>query len=123
MGWKTGKKRSRCVRAVRDDSTVYLVAIKGAARPGWAKNALRTPEVRLRLTDGTETGSARELRPEERHRAHEVYCGKVYPFDYAAWLNWRPGRPNAERIKGLLREWFDGGTVIAVEVGSDRRER
>ena len=115
VGRKTGKKRSRCVRAVRDGATVYLVAIKGG-RTAWVKNALQTPEVRLRLTDGTHVGPARELQPEERERALAVYCERVYPFDYAAWLNWRPGRPSAERIKGLLREWFEGGTVMAVDV-------
>ena len=100
--------------------TVYLVAIRGG-RTGWAKNALHAPEVRLRLTDGTHVGSARQLRPEERQRARAAYCERVYRFDYAAWLNWRPGRPDAQRIKGLLRDWFDDGMVIAVDVRPARK--
>ena len=58
-GRKTGKKRRRCIRAVRNGETVYLVAIKGSAKTGWVRNAVANPDVKLRLPGGSYSGRAR----------------------------------------------------------------
>lgn len=115
-GRRTGKARRRCVRAVRRGERVYLVAMKGAATTGWAKNALATPDVRLRLSDGTLWGRARELGAEEERDARQAYCETVHWFDYLTWIIWRSGRPTGTRVRGLFREWFEHGTPLVVEL-------
>jgi deazaflavin-dependent oxidoreductase (nitroreductase family) len=116
-GRKTGKTRRRCLRAVRRGDKVYVVAIKGAGTTGWAKNALASGAVRLRLPTGTFSGRARELRgPAEVREASETYCDTVHRFDYLTWVNWRKGRPTPAKIKDLLRGWFDAGTPLVVEL-------
>jgi deazaflavin-dependent oxidoreductase (nitroreductase family) len=115
-GRRTGKKRRRCVRAIRAGDHVYLIAIKGQ-RTGWAKNALANPEVTVRIAGGTFHGRARALRgADEVRRAREAYCEKVYPFDYLTWMNWRKGRPTPARIKQLFDTWFEDGRPLVVEL-------
>ena len=116
-GRKSGRRRRRCLRAVRSGDEVYVVAIKGVGVTGWAKNALANPDVRLRIRGGTFSGRARELRDEtEVERARQEYAEAVHPFDYLTWMNWRSGRPTPERIRGLLREWVEQGTPLVVEL-------
>jgi deazaflavin-dependent oxidoreductase (nitroreductase family) len=117
-GRKSGKKRSRCVRAVRREDHVYIVAIKAAATKGWLKNALANPDVQLRLPGGTFTGRARPMtEASERQQARETYCGTIRWFDYVAWMNWRKEWPTSSKIKGLLTSWFDGGTPLVIDLG------
>jgi deazaflavin-dependent oxidoreductase (nitroreductase family) len=115
-GRRTGKKRRRCVRAIRAGEHVYLIAIKGQ-RTGWAKNALANPEVTVRIAGGTFHGRARELRGvDDVRRAREAYCETVHPFDYLTWMNWRKGRPTPARIKQLFHTWFEDGRPLVVEL-------
>ena len=115
-GRRTGKRRRRCLRAIRRGDRVYVVAIKGAGT-GWVKNALANPDVRLRLRGGTFSGRAREPRDAaERRDAAESYCDTVHPFDYATCANWRKGRPTPAKVKDLFRGWFDEGTPLVVEL-------
>jgi deazaflavin-dependent oxidoreductase (nitroreductase family) len=113
-GRKTGKVRRRCVRAIRQGDLVYVVAIKGKTQ--WARNVLANPAVRLRLPGGTFSGFAREVSGTESQLAREAYCESVHRFDYLTWINWRKGRPTRARIRGLLREWFDQGTRLVIEL-------
>jgi deazaflavin-dependent oxidoreductase (nitroreductase family) len=123
-GRKTGKTRRRCVRAIRRGGEVYVVAIKGAGRTGWARNALQHPDVLLRLPGGTFSGRVREvLGASERRQAKDMYCESVHRFDYLTWMNWRKGRPTPAKIRDLLRNWFDEGTPLVVELMGSRRSR
>lgn len=115
-GRKTGKRRRRCIRAVRSGDTIYAVAIKGSAKTGWVKNALATSEVRLRLPGGTVSGRARKVCDDERAAARAAYVETVQPFDYLTYVNWRTGRPTAARIQALLGTWFDEGFPIVLEI-------
>jgi deazaflavin-dependent oxidoreductase (nitroreductase family) len=115
-GRKTGKRRSRCVRAIRRGDKAYLVAI-GGEFSRWVKNIRANPEVRLRIRDGTFNGLARELRDAaERQEAMAAYCDTVNPFDYAECRVHRLGRPTREKIVELHRTWFEGGTPLVVEL-------
>src|SRR5438046_1367117 len=58
-GRRTGKRRRRCVRAIRQDDRVYLVSIGGRGA-AWVKNIRSDPAIRLRLAGGAVTGAARE---------------------------------------------------------------
>ena len=115
-GRKTGKRRRRCLRAVRDGDKVYLVAIKGTAKTCWVKNALATPDVELRLPDGRHRGRARAIRDDERGAALRAYAHTVRPFDYLTYMNWRTGRPTASAIRQLLTSWFDDGYPVVIEL-------
>lgn len=114
-GRRTGKRRRRCVRAVRSGEVVYLVAIKGG-RTGWALNALANPEVGLRIRGGSFSGPAREPRADEIAAARAAYCEPVGWFELLEYTMWRKGRPRAETIRQLHREWFDQGTALVVEL-------
>ena len=81
IGRRSGKKRPRCVRAIRDGDVAYLVAI-GGKRAAWVKNIEDNPNVELRIRDGSFTARARELREDERARARRIYCDTLNHFDY-----------------------------------------
>jgi len=115
-GRRTGKKRSRCVRAIRRGDVVYLAAI-GGERSAWVKNIRSNPAVRLRIRGGRFRGRARELRDEgERAEARDAYCGTVNGFDYREYRVHRQGRPSRAGIEELHRAWFDGGIPLLVEL-------
>lgn len=117
IGRRTGRTRRRCLRAIRRGNKVYVVAIKGGGTTAWAKNALANSDVRLRLSGGTFSGRAHELRgATESEQAKEAYCDSVHRFDHLTWINWRKGRPTPARIRELLRGWFEEGTPLVVEL-------
>ncbi len=117
-GRKTGKRRRRCVRAIRRDDKAYIVAIKGAGT-GWLANIRANPDVRLRIRGGTFAGVARELRgTAEEQEAREAYCETYSPFEYLEYRNWRKGRPTRSKIKDLHRDWFQQGVPIVVELSA-----
>jgi deazaflavin-dependent oxidoreductase (nitroreductase family) len=117
-GRKTGRKRQRCVRAVRRGDRAYVVAIKGG-RTGWAGNALANPEVALRIRDGRFTGRAREVAPGERDQAREAYAEGVHRFERLEYRLWRNDRPDVERIRDLHRHWFDTGMPLVIELTAE----
>jgi deazaflavin-dependent oxidoreductase (nitroreductase family) len=118
-GRKTGKRRRRCVRAVRAGDRAYVVAIKG--RTGWLRNIEANPEVQLRLRGGTFAGTARKIGDEEWAEAKGRYCGtKPRLFERLEYRNWRTDRPTPERIRALHETWFDTGTPLVVELTGPR---
>ena len=115
-GRKTGKRRRKCVRAMRSGDRVFLVAIPGPAA-AWLKNIQADPHVSLRIRGGNFTGVAREIRDaEERRQANDVYCGTVNLVDYSEFVLHRPGRPTAAKIKDLHEMWFRVGTPLVVDL-------
>jgi deazaflavin-dependent oxidoreductase (nitroreductase family) len=119
-GRRSGRKRSRCVRAIRRGDRAFLVAI-GGEYSGWLMNARANPDLRLRLRGGTWDGIARELRDEsEREEAMAAYCNTVNPFDYLECRAHRVGRPTREKIDELHRTWFEGGAPLVIELRDQR---
>ena len=117
IGRKTGKRRSRCVRAVRRDDKAYLVAIRGSTT--WLSNIRANPEVQLRIRGGRFEGTARQLRESEREEAMKAYCGHpIGWFEYLEYLNWRKGRPTPAKIRELHRTWFEQGAPLVIELRS-----
>lgn len=124
-GRKTGKTRSRCIRATRRGDRVYIVQLRppelAMARPtsvaGWVWNIRHTPRVTLRMRGGTFTGVARELTdPTELARAREAVCTTVNRFDYGECVVHLRGRPTRAKVEQLHRYWFDTGITIVVEL-------
>ena len=117
-GRRTGKRRRKCIRAIRRGDRVYVVSIPGA-RAAWLKNIRANPEVRLRIRGGRFEGVVRELRePAELQPAMEAYCGTVNPGDFAECALHRRGRPTRSKIRELHRAWFDGGIPLLIELGN-----
>ncbi|MBA0045842.1 nitroreductase family deazaflavin-dependent oxidoreductase [Mycobacteroides sp. LB1] len=119
IGRKSGSPRVTYIKAVRDGDRAYLVAITGQ-HTLWVKNIQANPAVRLRLTDGTYIGEARQIAPADPvyEAARERFCGVVHPFDYAENLFHRKGLPSRRKIIELHRAWFEGGTSLVVELNS-----
>jgi deazaflavin-dependent oxidoreductase (nitroreductase family) len=115
-GRRTGKRRRKCVRAIRHGNKAYIVAI-GGAEAAWLKNIRAKPSVRLRIRGGRIPGVARELRdPAERQEAIEAYCETINLADYAECAVHRRGRPTRSKISELHRAWFEGGIPLVVDL-------
>jgi deazaflavin-dependent oxidoreductase (nitroreductase family) len=113
-GRKTGKRRRKCVRAIRRSNKAYLVSIRPT---GWLQNVRANPHVQLRIRGGTFSGVARELRDDgEREEAKAAYCGDVNPNDYVECALWRKGRPTRSKIQELHRDWFAEGTPLVIDL-------
>ena len=113
-GRRTGKRRRKCVRAIRRGDRAYIVSIRPTA---WLKNVRANPDVRLRLRGGKFRGVVREPGDAaESQEAREAYCGTVVPFDYGECMMWRKGRPTRAKIQALHRDWFAQGTPLVVEL-------
>jgi hypothetical protein len=88
IGRRSGKRRPRCVRAVRSGGRIFLVAIPG-----------------------------REITDEgERRQAIDAFCGQLYRFDYLAYQQHWPGQPTDASIRKLLQSWFRDGTAVAIDI-------
>ena len=115
-GRKTGKRRRKCVRAIRDGNKVYLVSLPGRYS-AWFRNIQAQPQVKLRIRGGRFDGVARAITdPEEYDAGRAIYCGTVGPFDRLTYLAHRTGRPTAVRIKALNRRWFTVCTPLVIEL-------
>ena len=113
-GRRTGRRRRKCVRAIRRGDKVYVVSIRPTA---WLKNVRANPRVSLRLPGGTFAGVARDPRDaQELEEGRAAYCGTVKPFDYGECLMWRRGRPTRAKIEELHRDWFAQGTPLVIDL-------
>lgn len=124
-GRKTGKARSKCVRAIRRAERVYLVALRpphvAVETPGavhaWVWNIRSDPRVRLRMSGGTFDGFAREITDcAERERARRAICDTVNPLDYAECALHLRGLPTRAKVQELHRYWFSTGIPVAVDL-------
>jgi deazaflavin-dependent oxidoreductase (nitroreductase family) len=119
-GRKTGKKRRKCVRAIRDGDKFFLVSLRGPYG-AWFRNLRAHPRVRLRIRRGRFEGLAREVtEPQEYEEARTVYCGTINRFDRLEHLMHRAGWPTPERIRALHEHWFVVGTPVVVKLLADQ---
>lgn len=115
-GRRTGKKRRKCIRAIRKGNHVYIVSIPGA-HAAWLKNIRANPNVRLRIRGGTRDGVVRELsKPAETEVALAAYSETVNLSDYLAYTLHRRGRPTRSKIKELTQTWFMKGIPLIVDL-------
>jgi deazaflavin-dependent oxidoreductase (nitroreductase family) len=128
-GRRSGRRRRKCIRAIRRRDKVYVVALRppelAVKRPtaasAWVWNIRANPSVRLHIGLRTYPATAREIDDaNELERAREAICETVNAGDFGECLLHLRGLPTRKKIKELHRYWFDTGLPIVVEL-SDKR--
>jgi deazaflavin-dependent oxidoreductase (nitroreductase family) len=114
-GRKTGKRRQRAIRAVRDGDRVYAVALLGA-KCSWLHNIRSVPEVRIKLGGRTYDAVARVLGPDERAGAEDAYRPIAGWYDYADYANFVWSFPTRNKLLRVHDEWFRTGTPVVFEL-------
>lgn len=121
-GRRSGKTRRRPIRALREGSTLYAVAVLGE-RSDWLRNARANPRVRVRLGLRTRDAVLREITDSgEREKATELYESIVVPYDYfdVPVVEWTV--PTPSRIRRSHRNWLQHGTLVAIDLESPGTE-
>ena len=115
-GRRSGKKRRRPIRAIRDGQTLYGVAIL-ADKSDWLRNLRAGPNAQARLGIRTRGIKLREITDEaERAEAEQLYVETVVLYDYfdVPVVDWT--FPTASRIKQSHHDWLKRGTLVALEL-------
>ena len=116
-GRKTGKRRQRAMRVVRDGDRAYAVALLGN-KADWLHNLRVDPRVRIKLGRKTYDAVGRELvGAEERARAAEAYRPIAGWYDYLDYANFVWSLPTRGKLLRVHDEWFHKGTPVVFELG------
>ena len=124
-GRRTGRRRRKCMRIVRQGNRAYLVSLRlpdpTNTHPGfvagWVWNIRSNPRVRVRLPGGSVSGTAREISdPGELASARTALRETVHRFDYAECRIHLRGRPDRAKVVALHEYWFDTGTPLVVDL-------
>jgi len=114
-GRKTGKRRARAMRVIRDGDRAYAVALLGQ-RCDWVRNIAANPHVRLKLGATTNDAIARVITdPRERAHAAEVYHPIAGWYDWFDYANFVWSIPTRARLARAHDEWFERGTPVVFE--------
>jgi len=117
-GRRSGKRRRRPIRAIRDGSTLYGVAILGD-RSDWLRNLRANPRATARLGIRTREITLREVTDTaEREKAERLYIETVVAYDYfdVPIVDWT--FPSPSRIRKSHRDWLGRGTLVALDLES-----
>jgi len=120
-GRRSGKRRRRPIRAIRDGTTLYAVAILGE-RSDWLRNLRANPKAQARMGVRTRAISMREVTdPTEREQATQLYVETVVPYDYfdVPIVDWTV--PTPARIRKSHRDWLQRGILVALEQESPEK--
>jgi deazaflavin-dependent oxidoreductase (nitroreductase family) len=118
-GRKTGKARTRAMRAVRDGAQVYAVALLGN-KTDWLANARANPEVTVKLGTKTHRARAREVTDaDERAKARRAYHPVAGWYDYFDYANFVWSLPTKAKLLAAHDGWFDNGVVVAFDLDED----
>ncbi len=115
-GRKTGRPRTRPVRAIRRDDTLYAVALLGE-RSDWLRNARAKPEITVKLGSRQFGARVRELAdPAERDAAADLFVREIVPFDYVDYAGYEWAVPTRRSIREAHRRWADQGVMVAIDL-------
>ncbi|MGH7621336.1 MAG: nitroreductase family deazaflavin-dependent oxidoreductase [Gemmatimonadaceae bacterium] len=115
-GRKSGKARTRAMRAVRDGQRVYAAAILGS-RADWLANLRADSRVALKLGTKTYRASGHELtEPTERQEARAVYVPIAGFYDYVDYLSFLWDPPSKSKLIHIHEQWFDRGAPVVFEL-------
>jgi deazaflavin-dependent oxidoreductase (nitroreductase family) len=113
-GRRSGTRRRRPIRAIRDGPTLYAVAILGE-RSDWLKNLRANQRAQARLGMRTRAITLREVTdPVEREKAEQLYIQTVVPYDYfdVPIVDWTV--PTPARIRKSHQDWLGRGILVAL---------
>lgn len=115
-GRKSGKRRARAMRAVRDGERVYAVALLGPSSD-WIANIRAKPEVTVKLGGKTYPARARIITDSgELARAAEVYHPIAGWYDYFDYANFTWSLPSKAAVLRAHDRWFEEGTPVVFEL-------
>lgn len=115
-GRKTGKRRARAMRVVREGDRAYAVAFLGD-RTDWLHNVRSNGEVTVKLGGRTYEAVAREIvEPAERARAAEAYRPVAGWYDYVDYVQYAWGVPAKGALLRAHDRWFEEGTPVLFEL-------
>jgi deazaflavin-dependent oxidoreductase (nitroreductase family) len=102
-GRVTGRPHSIEIWFAIDGTTLYMLS-GGGTKADWVKNALRTPEVHVRIRDIHLAGRARLIEdPAEDATARRIVVAKYQPTDESELDSWgRTSIPIAIDIDGTI---------------------
>jgi deazaflavin-dependent oxidoreductase (nitroreductase family) len=115
-GRKSGRKRRRPIRAIRDGDTLYGVAILGN-KSDWLRNLRANPRATARVGVRARKFSVRDVTdPIERDKAEQLYIDEIVPYDYfdVPIVEW--AWPSPGFIRKAHRRWLKGGTLVALDL-------
>jgi deazaflavin-dependent oxidoreductase (nitroreductase family) len=115
-GRRSGRRRQRPVRAVRQNDTLYAVAMMGE-RSDWLRNVRKEPRIGIRVGRQRFEGAAHEITdPAEREAALGLYVRSVFPADYSDYASYHWGWPTRRKIEEAHRRWAEEGVLVAIEL-------
>jgi len=115
-GRKSGKRRARAMRAVRDGDRVYAVALLGPSSD-WIANIRANPEVTVKLGRTTQRAKARLITDDaERERAAAAYHPIAGWYDYFDYANFMWSLPSKANVLRAHDTWFGEGTPVVFEL-------
>ena len=115
-GRRSDRRRQRPVRAVRQNDTLYAVAMMGE-RSDWLRNVRQEPRMGIKLGRRRHEGFAREVTdPAERETALGLYVQSVFPVDYSDYAAYHWGWPTRRKIEEAHRRWFSDGVAVAIDL-------
>ncbi len=115
-GRKTGRPRTRPVRAIRRDDTLYAVALLGE-QADWLRNARAKPEITVKLGSRQFGACVRELAdPAERDAAADLFVREIVPFDYVDYAGYEWSVPTRRSIREAHRRWLQKGALVAIDL-------
>lgn len=118
-GRKSGKRRTRAMRAVRDGDRVYAVALPGR-RSDWLANLRANPDVTVKLERTTYRARGRILADgEERRRAFAAYHPIAGWYDFADYANYVWSLPTRAKVLSAHDDWFEQDTPVVFELMPD----
>lgn len=119
-GRKTGKRRQRAMRVVRDGDRAYAVALLGT-RSDWLHNVREEPMVRVKLGRTTYDAHAREITdPDERRQAADCYRPVAGWYDWVDYANFVWSIPTRGRLLRVHDEWFQKGVPVVFHLLSGK---
>ncbi len=115
-GRRSGRRRQRPVRAVRQNDTLYAVAMMGE-RSDWLRNVRKEPRIGIKLGRRRHESLVREVTDgPEREAALELYVQNVFPADYSDYAAYHWGWPTRRKIEEAHRRWAAEGVLVAIEL-------
>jgi deazaflavin-dependent oxidoreductase (nitroreductase family) len=118
-GRKSGRRRARAMRAVRDGDRLYAVSILGPTAD-WVANLKADPNVTVKVGGTTYRATGRVITdPQELQKAADAYRPIAGWYDYFDYANFVWSIPGKSKLLRAHDEWFKTGTPVVFELNGE----